>query len=182
MQGRGAPGGDRSAVCRAGIAFVLFPAVLGVLFGELLHQAVALGFGQDGGGGDAGVGRVAFDDAAVRDVVPAAEAVAVYQQQVGAGGESGDALLHRFHRGPEDVDPVDAFGPDVGDGPGDGSVLDILAHGLPLPLGELFRVVEQRVEVIRRQDDSGGRYRPGQTPSAGFVGPGYRQGGIVPVF
>ena len=44
------------------VAGVVFPAVMGVLFGESGHELIAVGFCDDGGGGDGDGFCVAFDD------------------------------------------------------------------------------------------------------------------------
>src|SRR5690554_5708267 len=79
VQGGGAVRFDGGTVRFGGVAFVLVPAVMGVLPVGLFHPLVAVGLGQDRGGGYAEVGGVAFYDAVVGQVFIAFEAVTIYE-------------------------------------------------------------------------------------------------------
>ena len=62
MVRRGAIEADGFTVAFGGIAHVLVPTVLGIIFGEGFHAVVAIGLGEDGGRGDAHESGIPFDN------------------------------------------------------------------------------------------------------------------------
>ena len=91
--GCGAVGGYGRAVVGCGVAFVDGPVVGGILVVEAAHDVVAVGLGEDGGGGDVAVAAVSFDEGLPGDVAPGMEFVAVDDDAGGreAAGGGGDA-------------------------------------------------------------------------------------------
>ena len=87
-----------------------------------------------------------------------------------------------LERSIQDVDLVDPGCGNGLDGPGHGFTLDDQAEPVPVPLGHLLRIVEQRVVKIGRKDHRSGEYRPGQTPPAGLVATGLPKLVLVLVF
>ena len=110
------------------------------------------------------------------------EAVAVDRKEFGRRIEAGDRQRHPLERSIQDVDLVDPGCGNGLDGPGHGFTLDDQAEPVPVPLGHLLRIVEQRVVKIGRKDHRSGEYRPGQTPPAGLVATGLPKLVLVLVF
>ena len=173
---------DGFAVLAGRIALVLFPVVDRIFLRDPVHVVVPVSFCQNRGGGDRNECRVAFDDALVRNVERRAEPISVDEQHLRYDLQPGDGPRHGGERGIEDIDPVDLLGRYHFDGPGHGFTLDDQAEPVPVPLGHLLRIVEQRVVKIGRKDHRSGEYRPGQTPPAGLVATGLPKLVLVLVF
>ncbi len=136
---------DGGAVGFGGVALVLFPAVVGVLLVEGGHVLIAIGFGEDAGGGDAEVFAIAFDDAMVGEIVVGNEEFAINEQLLGRGLELGDGAVHGRVAGAEDIELVNFLGAATSYGPDESVGLDQLAGGEAVGRLELFAVVDQRV-------------------------------------
>ena len=93
-----------------GIAFVVFPVVVGKFVGQTGHQGVAVGFGKDGGCRDGEIGGIPLDDAAVGNLPSVGEAVAVHQDELRLDGELFDGEVHRVDGGVQDVHLVNVGG------------------------------------------------------------------------
>ena len=154
MMGRNAIAADGLAVLFGGIGHVAVPAVLGIVHGQASHIFVAVGLGQDAGGGDGLDGGVAFDHGVGGRIAPGREAVAVDQDEIGFDRKLVEGAFHAFDRGVE-----------LDDGP----------QFVALRLGQLFGVVEQRMGEAFRQDDGGGEDGAGEAAAAGFVAAGYER-------
>ena len=191
----GAVLGDGGAVLAGGISGVARPAILRMLPVEVGHVVVAVGFGQNGGGGDGEVAGVALDEGGVRQGLGeegevgaveggtgavGVEAVAVDDDKLGAHFEAVEGAVHGQNGGVEDVDFVDFPRRHHPHRPGQRIALHLPSQGVTAGGGELFGVVERRVAVVGRQDDGGGIDRTGQTTAAGFVATGFEQAvGVV---
>ena len=160
---------DGGVVEFGGVAFVAIPAIVRVEFMLRFHVFVAVGFGEDRGGGDSLVFGVAFNDAEVWNIVLADEAVAVDEQELGSGVELRDGEVHGMYGGAEDVDTVNLVVVDGSDSPCNGIVFNIMAESQTLFGSELLGVVEERVAVVVRQDDGGGIDRAGKTTASSLV-------------
>lgn len=138
MEGGGAVEFDGVAVGGGGVAFVLGPAVLGVLPGGGGHVEVALGLGKHRGGGDVGEAAVALDIGVVWYCAIRPEAVAVDGNRARLWRELRQGAVHGRDGGLEDVDFVDFGRRHHCYGPGYGLGLDDLAELHAAAFGELF--------------------------------------------
>ena len=153
------------------IALVLAPIVVGILLGNAIHILVTMGLGQDRSSGNVGKATVALHKAGVGNLERRAETVAVDGQELRSRIEPCGSQRHPLERGVEDVDLVDALRRDCLHRPSDGLTFDDGAQQVALPLGELLRIIEQRMRKVGRQDDGGRKDRPGQTTTPRLVTP-----------
>ena len=109
------------------------------------------------------------------------EAVAVDDNAFGTKLQTVECAVHRQDRGVQDVDPVYLFCVDHTDRPRQGILLDDRAQGTPPGIGQLFRIVEQFVVIVRRKDHGGSIDRTGQTAATGFVATGLEQSHLIVV-
>lgn len=178
MVGGWAVGGYSLTMGCRGVALVDLPAVSGIVGGYGFHILVAMGFGEDRGGGDVAESAVAFDEGLPGDIGIGFEAVAVDDNGFRAHGQAVESAVHRKDRCVEDVDSVDFFGFDAGNGPCDGLLFNYGAEELSALFGQLFGVVEQGVGEVGRQNDGGGKNGAGKTSAAGFVAAGFEDFGV----
>jgi hypothetical protein len=176
---------DGAVVVGGGVAFVVGPAIERELAVELEHDVVAVGFGEDGGGGDGHEAGVAFDNALVGKGSFVVEAVAVDEEELwfepsemgaarddavgvvtqeGVGGEG-----HGVGGGVEYVEAVDLIGADYGDGPGGCRLFDFFSERGALTFGELLGVVEHWVGVAFGEEYGGSHNGSGQGAASGLV-------------
>ncbi len=140
---------------------------------EMKHVFVAVGFGQDAGGGDGGEFSVPFDHTLVADFRVGFEAVAVDQQKRRFLFQCGDGPVHGQEAGLEDVDRIDLLDGGGGDREGQGFFFEEGAKDLPVLFGYLFGIVQQGVVEIGRKDHGRGENRSGVAASAGLVAAGF---------
>ena len=81
--------------------------------------------------------RVALDDGLLR-AGPVDGVAAVDEQEIGADGELLDGQAHGQQRGLANIDAVDGFGIDGGDGPGHGVAADFAVEPGALLRGEFL--------------------------------------------
>ena len=122
MEAAGAVGAEGGEVGGGAVAFVPGEAVLGKLGVVGDHQGVAVGFGDDAGGGDRCRDRIALDDGPLRQRA-LLEVESVDEQEIGRGLELRDGEQHRAFGRLEDVDAVDLLSLDPADGVGDAVLL-----------------------------------------------------------
>lgn len=171
---------DGGPVGLGGVAFVLLPAVLGIVAGKGEHVVVTIGLGEDGGCCDAEIGGIAFNDGmiryaccvcALREGRIGDEAVAVDDEVLGTQCELIYGTVHGKDGAAKDVELVDFFCRTRGNSPGEGIELDIVAQQITLAFGELLGVVEERMFIVLRQNDSSGIDGTGKTASTRLVAP-----------
>lgn len=178
MVGRSATGGNGCAVLTGGIAFVMVPVIIRVLFVQAVHVVVAVGLGQNRCRSDGEVLAVTLYHRGMRDVGIGFEAVAVDEQVLGTYLQLGDGTVHGQERGVEDVDFINLLRGNDTDSPGQSLAFDDLAQGITLAFGQLFGIVEQVVTEILGQNDGSGIYGSGQATAACFVASGFDELGI----
>lgn len=118
VEAAGAVGAEGGEVGGGAVAFVAGEAVLRKLQVICLHQAVAIGFGDDAGGGDRCRDRVALDDGSLRQRA-LLEVESVDEQEIGCGLEGRNGEQHCPFGGLEDVNAVDLVRLDLADGVGE---------------------------------------------------------------
>ncbi len=118
------------------VTFVLFPVVNGKPAVEVFHVFVAVGFCQDGCGGDGHVFAVSFDHTGVGDVCIFLEAVAVDDDVLGSEGQLVQCQVHGGNGSVEDVDFVDFVVVDGGYGRAD-NCLESLSSSLVKSSGRM---------------------------------------------
>jgi len=168
---------DGSTVGFGGVAGVAGPAVLGVVFCNGRHVSVAVGFGEDTGGGDGLVLSVALDDAFVRNGAVGDEKFTIDQQKIGTFPELIQGTVHRTVAGAKNVVFIDLLDTEAGHRPAVGVFLDLLAKFVASGFVQLFTVVEQGVVVAGGQNDGSGEYGAGQAAAPGFVAAGFGAAG-----
>ena len=166
---------DGESVVASRISLVFCPIIAGELFVQAKHVFVAVGLGEHGGGGDIGKLTIPLHDALERKAKMALEAVAVYGQEFGRGGEAVGGEVHPLDRGLENVDFVNTGGRHGLHGPGHGLAFDDRTQEVALSLGELFRVVEQWVVEVGRKDYRGGKDCAGQASAPRLVAPRFEK-------
>ena len=149
------------------------------------HIIVAIGLGQHRSGGNRQIFRIALHDGGVRNFKHLAhvglEAVAVDDNAFGTELQTVECAVHGQDSGVQDVDPVDLFRIDHTDRPRQRILLDDRAQRAPPGIGQLLRVVEQFVVIVRRKDHGGSIDRTGQTTATGFVATGLEQSHLIVV-
>ena len=171
MVGREPILGDSHTMRLCGIASIFSPPIHWELLANALHILVTESLGKNRCRSNVGKAGIAFDLAAIGDVEPRAEAVAVNQEVVGAHRKPFDSPLHSLEGGIEYVDAVYLLGTDLSHSPSHSIVDDMLAHPKTLTSGHLLGVVQQRVVVVGRQYYRRRKYRTGKAPSACLVTP-----------
>ena len=168
---------DGQPVLPCGIAFVLLPAIDRIFPVELIHIVVTKGLGQDAGRSDGLVLPVALDDTLIRQGLATIalrkdtllswlarlvgkgnigiETVAVDDELIWSDLQLVERTVHSQKAGMKDVDLIDLLRCDNTNSPRHRIVLNDLAELIAFLGCELFRVVEQRIVVVTRQDDGG---------------------------
>jgi hypothetical protein len=118
------------------VALMAGEAVAGVLLVELLHPAVAVGFGEDGGRGDGVRKGVAVDEGLLGE--GKVDGGGVYEQVVGGAGKGFNGPTHGKPGSLEDVDGIDFGGGGGGHRPGEGALFDQELEALPFGGIEFF--------------------------------------------
>ena len=170
MEGAGTVLGEGSAVFGRGIAFVGGKTVLGVEDVEVAHEGVAMDFGDDGGGGDGEGEGVAVEEPGLGAGM--VDTHGVDEEVVGRGGEALDGQEHGEAGGLVDIDAVDGFGVDFGDGEAEGDLADLAVELLALLAGELFGVFEAHARESGEaggKDDGGGDDGAEESAAADFI-------------
>lgn len=179
VEGGEAEAEDGGLVLGGGIAHVALPAVAGVLRGQLGHQVVAVGLGQNRGGGDAEIFAVTLHygmggNVHHRDGVKIwLEFVAVHYDMRGAHLEGVKSAVHSEDGGVQDIYTVNLVVRHHVHGPRQSLLLDDGAQSLTLGGVELFGIVEAGVFEV------GGEYycrtadRPAQASASGLVAAGF---------
>lgn len=153
---------DCLSVCLGGIAFVVVPMVHGVFLVYVVHVVVAVGLGEDAGGGYAHIAGIALDYGRVGDGGlrmwrgPWHEAVAVYYDMEGDVGELVEGMVHGHDAGAEDVVPVYLVVVHLAYCPCEGVVLDEPAQCVAFFLAELLGVIESLGQLGAFLADIGG--------------------------
>ena len=170
---------DGGLVLGGGVAHVALPAVAGVLPGQLGHQVVAVGLGQNRGGGDAEVFAVTFHygmggNVHHRDGIEVGfEFVAVDYDMCRAHLEGVKGAVHSENGGVQYVDAVNLVVRHHVHGPRQGLFLDDGAQPLTLGGVELLGVVQSGVLEIRRKYHGGAADRSAQASASGLVAAGF---------
>ena len=170
---------------RRRVTGVTIPRIVGVFFVQRGHIIVAIGLGQHRSGGDRQVFRIALHDGGVRYFEHLAhigfETVAVDNNTFGTKLQTVECAVHGQDSGVQDVDPVNFFRINHTDRPRQSILLDDRAQRAPPGIGQLFRIVEQFVVIVRRKNDCCGIDRTGQTTATGFVATGLEQSHLIVV-
>lgn len=181
-------------VLPCGITFVLLPAIDRILLIEFIHIVVTESLGKDAGRSNGFILSIAFDDTLIRQGLAAValredtllsrlarfvgngdigiETVAVDDKLLGSHLQLVKRTMHRQKAGMKNIDLIDLLRRDNADSPRHGIVLNNLAELIALLGRELFRVVEQRIVVVTRQDDSGGIDTACQASAASLIAAG----------
>lgn len=168
------------AVVFGGVAFVDGPVVRGVRIVQACHPFVAVGLGEDAGGGDAAETTVTFHEARVWYAGVGDEAVTVDQQVLRRGAELCDGAMHGDERGAEDVERVDLRRFHGHHGPSQRTRFDQRTQGFAFCGGEFLAVVQTGDACAGRQDHRCGHHRTGQAATARLVAAGFEQAfGVV---
>lgn len=170
---------DAFAVLLGGIACVVVPTVVRVLFVKLQHEIVATGFGQNAGGGDREVFAIALDDGLIIDEGIGFETIAVDDDKFGAKCQGIESTVHGKDRGVENVDFVDFTGRNFGDGPSKSIAFYLFAQLITHLCRELLAIVETRVLIVGRENDGGGKYGTCQTTAPCLVATGLHETAII---
>src|SRR5260370_14471060 len=160
--------GQRREMLGRRITLVAVEAVLRVEEVKRSHLGVARGLGEDRGGRDHGMQRIAVDDGA-RPAADLGAMLAVDPDFFRSDGERLDRTLHGEQRRPENIEPVALLDARSRDGPGDGAILDAPSEHFASLRSEDLRVCEAVDAPRRVEDHSRGVDRPGQRPAAGLV-------------
>ena len=151
------------------------------------HVAVACDLGQDRGGHDGRLDRIAADDGARGAAQCRRHAVAVDQRAVRGRRQRRQRAAHAFHRRPQDVERVDFLALDEHDAPGERALEDDRFEPLALLDAQGFRIAKPTDAPAGIQDHRRDRHRAGQRPAARLVdtGDAFARRGLVaamPVF
>src|SRR5579872_281182 len=166
---------DGIAMFPGAVTLIRDPAVFRIFGMEVQHVFIPPGFGENAGGCDGGEDRIALDDATMGGSPVACEPVAVDEQQLWPDLQPVEGKVHRLERGPENIDPIDLVLIHPRNAPGHSISLDVSAQQVPVFRGDLFGIIQQRMEKTRRQDYRSGKYRSCKTTAAGLIATGFRQ-------
>src|SRR4029077_1060453 len=171
---------ERLAVQRAGAVLAQGGEVVGsavpLVGGETVgrvdgipvaEHAVALDFGEDGGGGNGCGESVAVNDGALGK--GAVEADRVNQQIIRGRRELENGIAHGDTRGLIDVDLIDARGVHGGDRPGDGVLTNALGENFAALSGQELGVAQPADAVGTIENDGCGYDGAEQRPTTNFI-------------
>ena len=167
MERRGAVLSQGFQVVGSGVALVAREAVLRVDNVPLLHASVAMGFGEDGCGGDGNATRVAFDERLLLD--ENIELHGVDEQIIRLNRELLKSGGHGLTAGLIDVPGVDTLGIDFGDGPSKGVLPDTRSELRTAIRSKFFRIVEPNNAALGVENDRGGDDRAEERAAAGLI-------------
>jgi len=170
VEGRGAEAAEGFHVLGSGIALVLGEAVTGIDSVQFFEARVAMGFGENGSGGDGDAAGVAFDERFLLD--ENVELHRVNQQIIGNDGELLKRGGHRLPTGLIDVPCINARRIDLGYGPSEGVIAD--ANGeFGAAIGDEFFGIVQADDAALGVKNNGGRdHRAEESAATGFVNTG----------
>src|SRR5271168_1195471 len=167
MQRAGAMLAEGGEMLSGGVALVLRQAVLRIDGVPFFHASVAMGLGEDGGGGDGNAASVAMNERFLLD--EDVELHGVKKQIVGYDGKLAQRGRHGLAAGLVDVPGVDALGVDFGDGPGDGVLANAWGEFGAAVGREFFGVVQADDAALGIEDYRGGDNWSEEGAAAGFV-------------
>ena len=133
---------DGGSVSRGRVAHVVIPFVHGVFVMQPHHAVVAVGLGEDGGGGDSEIFSVTFDDTGMWQVVVFVEAIAVDDEFLRPYAELVDGSVHGGDAGTENVHLVNLLVRDNAHSPSHSIALNLGTQLVALLCRQLLRVVE----------------------------------------
>lgn len=173
------------------IAFVLLPAIDRIFPVELIHIIVTKGLGKNAGRSNGFVLSVALDDTLIRQGLATIalgkdtllsrltrlvgkgnigiETIAVDDKLLGSDLQLVERTVHSQKAGMKDVDLIDLLRSDNTNSPRHSIMLNDLAELIAFLGRKLFRVIEQRIIVVTRQDDGGSIDTACQASAAGLV-------------
>ena len=173
---------NRLTVLSRGIALVALPIVSRVLERQRVHVVVTIGLGQNAGGGNRLILGVAFHDAGIRQSLSfvgqslahavGIETIAVDDERLGTELQLVDCTVHGQETGVKDVYLIDFIGRDKADGPCQSVAFNLLPKCVATTVGELLAVVECRIIIAGRQNDSRGIHASGETTTPRLVATG----------
>src|SRR5205809_1356050 len=149
MDVAGAEARQRREMLGCRISLVAVEAVLRVAQVKRVHLGVARGLGEDRGGRDHGMQRIAVDDGP-RPAADLGAMPAVDSDFFRGDRERLDRAPHGEQRGPENIEPVDLLDASSRDGPSDGALLDAPGEHLAPLRGEKLRSEEHTSELQSR--------------------------------
>jgi hypothetical protein len=159
VHGRGAEAAQGAQVLARRVPHVAGEAVAGKAAVELRHARVAKDLGHDGGGGDAGLARVAADQRRLGHG-EAGQRARVHQYVLRGERERRHGAPHRLEAGAVDVQAVHLGRRELGDRHRQGLRADARGELLARGAGEALRVVEARqVEGLGLREHHRGRHQ-----------------------
>lgn len=113
---------------------------------QVAHKIVAVGLGQNAGGGNGSINGVALDDAFMPDPFVFIEAVAVDEQKLRFLFQFVQGQVHGFKRSVKNIDAVDLFMIHHGHAVADRVFFNECAQDVAVFFRYLFRIIEQGVK------------------------------------
>lgn len=170
---RGAIPGERLVVLIGRIAFVLRPAVVGVLGVQRAHERIAGFLGDDGRGSNGQAASVSFDGRFVWAKKSLGGTVAIHKKHIGHKREIPDSAFHGFEGGMENVEFINFFGRALSRAHSHGFGMNTWEKSRPLFWRKLLAIMQAGEVGIRREDDSGSYDRASKASSSRLVHPGH---------
>jgi len=150
-----------------GVALVASEAVLRVDNVPPFHARVAMGFGENRGGGDGNAACVALDERLLLD--RNIQLQGVDEQIIWLDRELFESGSHGLAAGLIDIPRVDALGIDFRDGPGEGMLPDTWSELRPSFGSKSFRIVEADNAALRIENNRGGDHGAEERAAAGLI-------------
>ena len=154
-------------VVGSGVTLVTSKAVLRVNGVPLFHASVAMGFGEDGGGGDGNATGVAFDKRLLFD--ENIQLHGVDEQIIWLDRKLLQGSSHGLAAGLIDVPRVNALGINFGNGPGEGMLTNTRGELRSALRGKFLRIVEPHNAAFGIENDRGGEDRAKERAAAGLI-------------
>lgn len=158
---------ERLQMIRRAITFVAGKPVLRIDGVPFFHAGIAMGFREDGSGGDGNTARITFDKRPLLD--EDIELHGIDKQIIGLDGELLQSGGHGLATGLIDIPGVDALSIDFGNSPGQGVLTNAFSKFRAARGGKFFRIVEADNAALGIENDRGGDHRTEERAAAGFI-------------
>lgn len=173
------PGGaifaDGFSVFGSRIPLVLLPVKMRVVPVESAHPFVAVSFCQNRSSCYVKVFSIALNHTLMRNFLKTLKPVSIHGDEFGFHGKTGNSAVHGQDRSIQNIEGIDFLFGDMDNVITDSFFFYEEPELHPLFFRKLFAVLEQVMFKIFWKNHCRSRYRPGQTPPAGFIGAAFKK-------
>ena len=160
-------------LCR--VSLVALPVIHRIFLIQTVHIIITIGFSQDGSSGNRQVFSVTLYHGCMRNTPIRIKTISINQQMLWTYRQLVYRPVHRQKRCIQNIDFIDFFRRNYTNRPCQSISFDNLTKPVSLTLSQLFRIVQQLISVIGRQNNSGCIYRPCKASTPRFITSGLYQ-------